>query len=336
MTELAPKNEPTQPLLAVEGLTRHFQASSGWIGPGRLVRAVEGVSLTIAPGETLGLVGESGCGKSTLGRTMLRLIEPTLGRIVLRGQDITSIGQRELRRLRRHMQIVFQDPFSSLDPRMSIREIIAEPLRIHRLCSSRESEAAKIWSLLDRVGLKLDALERYPHEFSGGQRQRIGVARALAVEPALIVCDEPLSALDVSIQAQIINLLLDLRDALNIAYLFISHDLEVVRFLSHRIAVMYLGHIVELGPTHRLSEQRLHPYTQALLGSAPVADPSGARRTRIVLQGDVPSPLAPPSGCPFHPRCPRFHPGICDNLVPPLIEHEPGSNHFVACYYPGR
>lgn len=337
MTQPTPETiEPPQPLLAVHGLTRYFRTSGTWFGPTQLVRAVEEVNLAVTPGETLGLVGESGCGKSTLGRTMLRLIEPTRGRIVLRGQDITSLAPRELRRLRRHMQIVFQDPFSSLDPRMTIREILAEPLRIHRLCDNRENEAAKIRNLLERVGLKLDTLDRYPHEFSGGQRQRIGVARALAVEPALIVCDEPLSALDVSIQAQIINLLLDLRDALNIAYVFISHDLEVVRFISHRIAVMYLGRIVELGPTRQLSELRLHPYTRALLGSVPVADPSSAGRSRLVLQGDVPSPLTPPSGCPFHPRCPRFLPGTCDKQMPPLTQHEAGSNHLVACYFPGE
>lgn len=337
MTQPAPTTpEAARPLLAVEGLSRHFQATTGWFGPSRVVRAVEDVSLQIAPGETLGLVGESGCGKSTLGRTMLRLIEPSAGRIRLRGQDITSLGPRELRRLRRQMQIVFQDPFSSLNPRMTIREIVREPLRIHRLCPDRDAEERMVLRLLERVGIRVDALDRYPHEFSGGQRQRIGVARALAVEPALIVCDEPVSALDVSIQAQIINLLLDLRDSSNIAYLFISHDLEIVRFISHRIAVMYLGRLVEIGPAQQLVERRLHPYTRALLGSAPVADPQGAHRVRPLLQGDVPSPLAPPRGCPFHPRCPRFRAGTCDDQMPELGALEPGSVHRVACYFPGE
>lgn len=323
-----------QALVEVTGLTRYFNVSSGYFGANRLVHAVEDVTLSIALGETLGLVGESGCGKSTLGRTMLRLIEPTRGQIRLRGQDITHLAARELRRIRRQMQIIFQDPFSSLDPRMTIREIIAEPLRIHRLCADRDSEALAIRRLLDRVGLKLDALDRYPHEFSGGQRQRIGVARALAVEPAFIVCDEPLSALDVSIQAQIINLLLDLRESLGVGYLFISHDLEVVRYVSHRVAVMYLGRIMEIGPTRLIVERRLHPYTQALLSAAPVADPDH-KRSRLLLHGDVPSPLSPPSGCPFHPRCPRFTPGLCDSAVPDLRELEPGSGHRVACHLPG-
>jgi oligopeptide transport system ATP-binding protein len=330
-----PASEPSRPpLLEVTDLTRYFRSSAGWFGRGRLVHAVEDVTLSIAPGETLGLVGESGCGKSTLGRTILRLIEPTRGRIHLQGTDITHLPQAELRRMRRQMQVIFQDPYSSLDPRMTIREIVAEPLRIHRLCTSRDSETASVSQLLERVGLKADALERYPHEFSGGQRQRIGVARALAVQPAFIVCDEPLSSLDVSIQAQIVNLLLDLRESLGVGYLFISHDLEVVRYVSHRIAVMYLGRIVEIGPTRSLTERRLHPYTSALLSAVPVAEP-GYKRRRLLLHGDVPSPLCPPTGCPFHPRCPRAIAGTCDAAVPMLREVDPGSDHRVACYFPG-
>jgi oligopeptide transport system ATP-binding protein len=325
---------PLPALLEVTGLTRYFNVSAGFFGKARRVHAVEDVTLSIAPGETLGLVGESGCGKSTLGRTMLRLIEPTSGRITLQGQDITRLPAAELRKARRQMQFIFQDPFSSLDPRMTVREIVAEPLRIHRLCSDRASELVTIRRLLDRVGLKVEALDRYPHEFSGGQRQRIGVARALAVEPAFIVCDEPLSALDVSIQAQIINLLLDLRESLGVGYLFISHDLEVVRYISHRVAVMYLGRIMEIGPTRQLTERRLHPYTRALLSAAPVAEP-GRKQQRLLLTGDVPSPLTPPKGCPFHPRCPRHVPGTCDAEVPALREVDVGSAHRVACYFPG-
>lgn len=326
---------PTTPLIEVAGLTRHFVVTSGWFTKGKVLHAVEDVTFNIAPGETLGLVGESGCGKSTLGRTLLRLIEPTRGQIRLKGRDITQLTAGELRKIRRQMQIIFQDPFSSLDPRMTIREIIAEPLRIHRICADRASELNAIRKLLDRVGLKAETLDRYPHEFSGGQRQRIGVARALAVEPTFIVCDEPLSALDVSIQAQIINLLLDLRDSLQVGYLFISHDLEVVRYVSHRIAVMYLGRIVEIGPTASVAKLPLHPYTRALLSAAPIADP-GMRRQRQLLSGDVPSPISPPSGCPFHPRCPRSVAGTCDVELPLLREAGVGAEHWAACHFPGE
>jgi oligopeptide transport system ATP-binding protein len=322
-----------RPIVEIEKLTRRFIVGQGLFGSGKRVHAVENVSLAIAPGETLGLVGESGCGKSTLGRTLLRLIEPTNGRIRLDGRDITALSTKELRPLRRRMQIIFQDPFSSLDPRMTIRETLTEPMRIHRLYRSIDEEHAALEQLLERVGLKQEALDRYPHEFSGGQRQRIGIARALAVEPGFIVCDEPLSALDVSIQAQIINLLLDLRDKLNVSYLFISHDLEVVRFISHRIAVMYLGRIVELGPAEQVAKTRLHPYTKALLGSAPIAEPGAKPKHRILLEGDVPSPLAPPSGCAFHPRCSRAVLGKCDREVPELVELSGRPNHQVACFF---
>jgi oligopeptide transport system ATP-binding protein len=324
-------NPSNTPLVAVRNLSKQFLLGGGFWGQPRRIFAVSDVSFEVSPGETLGLVGESGCGKSTLGRTLLRLIEPTAGRIFVNGRDITSVSFRELRALRRQMQIIFQDPFSSLDPRMTVQQIVAEPLRIHGLCANRAAEADAVRTLLGRVGLKLEALSRYPHEFSGGQRQRIGIARALAVSPSFIVCDEPLSALDVSIQAQIINLLLDLRDALNVGYLFISHDLEVVRYLSQRIAVMYLGRIMEIGPTRPLAQHPLHPYTQALLSAAPVADPT-QKRHRLALSGDVPSPLNPPTGCPFHPRCPRHKPGTCDTQVPELRELSP--QHQVACHFP--
>jgi oligopeptide transport system ATP-binding protein len=330
---------PTQDVPAIvetEHLTRHFVVGQGLFGRGQCLHAVEDVSLRIAPGETLGLVGESGCGKSTLGRTLLRLIEPTSGTIRVDGRDITTLPPKVLRPLRRRMQIIFQDPFSSLDPRMTIRETLIEPMRIHRLYASREEERQALLGLLDRVGLKEEALDRYPHEFSGGQRQRIGVARALTVEPGFIVCDEPLSALDVSIQAQIINLLLELRDTLNVSYLFISHDLEVVRFISHRIAVMYLGRIVEVGPAEQVASLRLHPYTKALLGAAPIAEPGAAPKRRVLLEGDVPSPLAPPQGCAFHPRCSRAVRGKCDQAIPQLVELSSQSAHQVACYFPGN
>jgi oligopeptide/dipeptide ABC transporter ATP-binding protein len=299
------------------------------------VHAVEDVSLEVGRGETLGLVGESGCGKSTLGRTLLRLIEPTSGTIHVEGRDITHLSAKALRPLRRRMQVIFQDPFSSLNPRMTIRQTLTEPLRIHGLYASKSDENRAITTLLDQVGLKRDALDRFPHEFSGGQRQRIGIARALAVKPAFIVCDEPLSALDVSIQAQIINLLLDLQQAHGVSYLFISHDLEVVRFISQRIAVMYLGRIVEVGPAQAVATERLHPYTRALLSATPVAEPGSARKTRVLLEGDVPSPLAPPEGCAFHPRCARAERGKCDREVPQLLPLGK-KGHEVACFFPGQ
>ena len=321
------------PLVRAERLTKAYEVRGSLFGPKRLLRAVDDVTLTVRKGETLGLVGESGSGKTTLGRTILRLVEPTVGRIVFDGMEITHKTERELRPLRRRMQIVFQDPYSSLDPRMKVGEIVAEPLHIHRLHRTRAEVDARVASLLERVGLRPEAMRRLPHEFSGGQRQRIGIARALATEPSFIVCDEPVSALDVSIQAQIVNLLLDLQEDLALSYLFISHDLKIVEYVSHRVAVMYLGRIVEIAPTASLFERRLHPYTRALASSVPVADPS-RRRLRIVLEGEPASPLDPPSGCAFHPRCPRIVRGACDVEIPPLRETEPRSGHRVACFNP--
>jgi oligopeptide transport system ATP-binding protein len=301
----------------------------------RFIRAVDGVSLRVRRGETTGLVGESGCGKSTLGRLMLRLVEPTFGRVLYDGKDISRLSQRELRPLRRRMQIIFQDPYSSLNPRMTVREVIGEAIRIHHLAKNRADEAARIALLLERVGLRADAMDRYPHEFSGGQRQRIGIARALAVEPEFIVCDEPTSSLDVSIQAQMINLLLELQETMGIAYLFVSHDLTVVEHVSHRVAVMYLGKIVEQASAADLYEQPRHPYTRALLAAAPVPDPE-RKRVRLLLAGEAPSPMDPPPGCAFHPRCARAIPGTCNSEVPAFEETAPGSGHRVACWNPHK
>jgi oligopeptide transport system ATP-binding protein len=330
----APKLElATHPLVRVEKLAKYFPVRRGFFGKLAFLRAVDGVTLDIARGETLGLVGESGCGKSTLGRTLLRLVEPTYGRILYDDHDIVPLDAEELRALRRKMQIVFQDPYSSLNPKMTVRATIGEALRIHRLVKNAREEESRVGELLDKVGLPREAMTRYPHEFSGGQRQRIGIARALAVEPEFIVCDEPISALDVSIQAQILNLLQDLQDQLGLTFLFISHDLKVVEYVSHRVAVMYLGKIVELASAADLFEKRHHPYTRALLSAIPVPDPA-QRRLRIVLEGDVPSPLDPPSGCSFHPRCPRAQMGKCDRETPELRELTPGTRHWVACFFP--
>ncbi len=318
------------PIVQMEGLAKHFPIGGGFFGRGAgLVRAVDGVTLDVAAGETVGLVGESGCGKSTLGRLVLRLIEPTAGRVTFDGSDITSASQRELRPVRRRMQIVFQDPYSSLNPRMTVRATIGEAMRIHSLVSTRAEEEAKVAKLLERVGLRPETMSRYPHEFSGGQRQRIGIARALAVEPRFIVADEPVSALDVSIQAQIVNLLRDLQDERGIAYLFIAHDLSVVEYVSHRVAVMYLGKIVELAPAGAIYSDAKHPYTKALLSAVPVPDPK-TKAKRIVLEGDVPSPTKPPPGCTFHPRCPIAEKGLCDTKEPVLREIRPG--HFASCH----
>jgi peptide/nickel transport system ATP-binding protein len=318
----------TEPLLQVRELKTHFPVRGGLLGRVRgTVKAVDGVGFDVRRGETLGLVGESGCGKSTLGRTLLRLVEPTSGSIRFEGRELTGLSQRELRPLRRRMQLVFQDPYASLNPRMSVRDILGEPFAIHGLARGREREA-KVAELLDLMGLPRDALERYPHEFSGGQRQRIGIARAIALRPDLVVADEPISALDVSIQAQIVNLLVDLQRELGLTYVFIAHDLKIVEYVSTRVAVMYLGRIVELADAADLYRRPRHPYTQALLSAVPVPDPE-RKRSRIILQGDVPSPLAPPSGCTFHPRCP-YAMERCRRETPPLYTLENG--HTSACF----
>jgi oligopeptide/dipeptide ABC transporter ATP-binding protein len=314
-------------------VSKLYSVRRGFLSRTRFIRAVDNVSLFVRHGETLGLVGESGCGKTTFGRTVLRLVEPTDGRVFFDGKEITHLPQRALRPLRRHMQVIFQDPYSSLNPRLTVEQTLSEPIIIHRLLRSESEIKEKVAGLLDRVGLRREALGRYPHEFSGGQRQRIGIARALAVEPRFIVCDEPTSALDVSIQAQIVNLLVDLSEEYRLAYLFISHDLKLVEHVSQRVAVMYLGRVVELAPTRELYERPRHPYTRALLSAVPVADP-GRRRLRILLEGDPPSPLDPPPGCAFHPRCPRFEEGQCDVETPNLEQIEEGSRHRVACWHP--
>ncbi len=335
---LAPPKGPNdarpRTLVAVEKVGKYFPVRRGLLGrTSEFVRAVDGVSLRVRRGETLGLVGESGCGKSTLGRLILRLVDPTFGRILYDGKDIGHLSQAELRPLRRRMQVIFQDPYSSLNPRMTVRDIVAEAIRIHKLAKTKSDEEDRIVELLGKVGLRPDVMQRYPHEFSGGQRQRIGIARALAVEPEFIVCDEPISALDVSIQAQIVNLLQDLQEQLGLSYLFISHDLRVVRHVSRRVAVMYLGKVVEQAHTEDLYANPRHPYTRALLSAVPVADPA-KKRLRILLEGDIPSAIAPPPGCSFHPRCPRAITGTCDKEVPVLEETAQGSGHRIACWNP--
>jgi len=321
--------QPRAPLLSVRDLSKHYARKAGIFGGERgVVRAVDGVSFDVFPGETLGLVGESGCGKTTTGRAILRLIEATAGEVTFDGHDVLRLDAASLRRLRRKMQIIFQDPFSSLNPRMTIGAIVREGLIIHKMAEGAEADQ-RTKKLLEEVGLRPEYAHRYPHEFSGGQRQRVGIARALSVEPTFIVCDEPVSALDVSVQAQVINLLQDLQRDRGLAYLFIAHDLSVVEHIADRVAVMYLGHIVELANSRDLYREPLMPYTQALLSAVPVPDPA-AKRDRIVLQGDVPSPANPPTGCVFHPRC--HHPNkdaACAKIVPPLEEKAPG--HFVAC-----
>jgi oligopeptide/dipeptide ABC transporter ATP-binding protein len=326
---LVPRPSSPVPLLSVRDLVKHYPVTRGIIGRRvGTVRAVDGISFDVLAGETLGLVGESGCGKTTAGRAILRLVEPTSGRVVFDGVDVGALDAGRLRALRRQMQIVFQDPFSSLNPRMTVGAAIREGMTIHRLAEGAEADR-RVRRLLEEVGLRAEYASRYPHEFSGGQRQRIGIARALSVEPRFIVCDEPVSALDVSVQAQVINLLQDLQRDRGLAFLFIAHDLSVVEHVAHRVAVMYLGRIVELASADDLYREPLMPYTQALLSAVPVPDPK-RRKQRIVLTGDVPSPASPPPGCVFHPRC--HHPqkdAACAAIVPPLEEKAPG--HWAAC-----
>jgi oligopeptide transport system ATP-binding protein len=318
-------------LLEVDNLVKHFPVGGGvFARPAGTVRAVDGVSFALQRGETLGLVGESGCGKTTTGRCILQLERPTSGRILFDGVDLAAIDDAALRAVRRRVQVIFQDPYSSLNPRMTVGQILAEPLKVHGIIRSRSGRDARVRELLEQVGLSPQHARRYPHQLSGGQRQRVGVARALAMEPALIICDEPVSALDVSIQAQIINLLEDLQRRLGLTYLFIAHDLSVVRHISDRVAVMYLGRIVELADRAALYEDPLHPYTRALLSAVPIPDPDvEATRERTVLKGEVPSPLKPPSGCVFHPRCP-IAVDRCTAEIPPLREIKPG--HWAACH----
>jgi len=319
-------------LVEVEGLTTHFPIREGLLGRQvGAVHAVDDVSFSVRQGETLGLVGESGCGKSTLGRTIVRLLEPTAGDVRFEGRSIARLRSRDLRPLRREMQMVFQDPYASLNPRKRVGSIIAAPMRIHGAGDAGERRR-RVRELLDVVGLSPEHVNRYPHEFSGGQRQRIGVARALALRPKLIVADEPVSALDVSIQSQMLNLLEDLQEEFGLTYIFIAHDLGVVRHVSDRIAVIYLGKLVELSPAAELYERPIMPYTEALLSAVPIPDPDlSERRERIVLRGDVPSPIDPPTGCRFHPRC-RYATEVCSAQEPPLVDY--GGSHLAACHHP--
>ncbi len=318
-------NQNNENLIEIKNLKKYFPVKSGF--KTSYVKAVDDVSLYIKKGETLGLVGESGCGKTTLGRTILRLHEPSSGQILYNGTDITKANMHPFRR---KMQIIFQDPYASLDPRMTVGDIVGEPLDIHKMFQNNKDRQEKIYSLLETVGLNREHANRFPHEFSGGQRQRIGIARALAVDPEFIVCDEPVSALDVSIQAQIVNMLEDLQEEKGFTYLFIAHDLSIVKHISDRIGVMYLGHLVELAESRELYKNPMHPYTQTLLSAIPIADPKTSRsKKRIILEGDIPSPLNPPSGCPFRTRCP-YATEQCAKERPELKEYEAG--HFAACH----
>src|SRR5436309_683655 len=321
-------------LLVVEDVKKHFPITRGVIFQKQVgaVKAVDGVSFSLRSGETLGIVGESGCGKSTLARCIVRLLDTTEGRITFEGRDITKLSRPAMRPIRREMTMIFQDPYASLNPRKRVGFIIGEALEVHKLGTPSEVKT-RVQELLEVVGLNPEHYNRFPHEFSGGQRQRIGVARALSVNPKLIVCDEPVSALDVSVQAQILNLLKDLQQEFGLTYVFIAHDLNVIRHISDRILVMYLGHVVEEAARAELYREPKHPYTGALLSAVPVPSPAqGRARTQLVLEGDVPNPINPPSGCWFHPRCPRFHPGHCDVEEPPLYPF--GTLHGAACHYP--
>ncbi len=316
-------------LVEIKNLVKTFPLKTGWFSENRAIHAVQGVDLSIEAGETLGLVGESGCGKSTLGRCLLKLTEPTSGEIRFAGESLEALTAHQMKPYRRKMQIIFQDPYSSLNPRMTIGSILEEPLIIHKLCATQKERTRRVDELLSLVGLPQEAAVRYPHEFSGGQRQRVGIARALAVEPEFIVCDEPVSALDVSIQAQIINLLMDLQEKFHLSYLFISHDLRVVEHISHRVAVMYLGKIVETGRGEELYSDPKHPYTKALLSAVPVADPL-SHHQRILLPGEPPQPSNPPQGCPFHPRC-SYAVSECSVKVPELLAVKGKASQQAAC-----
>lgn len=315
-------------LLEVRNLKKYYSVKSGFLNKDRRsVKAVDGINLSVKQGEILGIVGESGCGKSTLGRSILRLIEPTSGEVIFEGTNICGLKKEEMRLKRREMQIVFQDPGASLNPRLTVGEIIGEPLEVFHICEGKEKEE-RIYKLMDLVGINRVYINRFPHEFSGGQRQRLGIARALAVNPKLIICDEPVSALDVSIRAQVLNLIKELKDKLNLTYIFISHDLSVVHHICDRVAVMYLGRVVEIADKKQIYENPVHPYTKALLSAIPMPDPE-VKRERIILQGDVPNPADPPSGCHFHKRCP-YAKKECSETVPPFVTVEPG--HQVLCW----
>lgn len=315
-------------ILEVKNLKKYFPVESKIRVEPKSVKAVDDVSFDVYRNETLSIVGESGCGKSTTGRCLIGLNKPTSGEVIYNGKNIVGISDKEQRVLCKDLQMIFQDPYSSLNPRMTIGSILEEPLIIHKICKTKEERMQRVLDMLEKVGMRRDHYYRYPHEFSGGQRQRIGIARALILEPKLVVCDEPVSALDVSIQSQVLNLLAEVKKEMNITYVFISHNMSVVRYISDRVGVMYLGHLVELAGTEELYNNPLHPYTQALLSTVPEPDPH-VKREQIMLKGDIPSPLNPPSGCIFHNRCPYNEP-ICQDQMPPLVEIKPG--HFVACY----
>lgn len=313
-----------EPLISARNITKYFNVSGG------VLKAVDGINFDIYKGETFGLVGESGCGKSTVGRTIIRLYEPTDGELFFKGENIYNLSDKKLQDARKNFQIIFQDPYASLNPRMTVEEIISEPLEIHKVYKNKKDQYKRVLELLDLVGLNEEHALRFPHEFSGGQRQRVGIARALALNPQFIVCDEPISALDVSIQAQVVNLLKELQNKLGLTYLFIAHDLSMVRYISDRVAVMYLGHLVELSSSDNVYEEPIHPYTKALLSAIPIPDPSLQKeRHRIMLKGDVPSPIDPPEGCRFYSRC-EYALDICNQVTPKLEELR--ENHFVACH----